>query len=156
MVKNGEIIKGQSFIGLYERNLEARGRLAIPKKFRQQLSQGAVLTRGLDGCLFLFPASVWLQISQKLRQTPLTSTDARAFSRLLTYEAFEVEFDIQGRVLIPEFLKKFATLEKEAVVAGSLDRVEIWSKAKFINYQDKIEKTSDEIAERLTNLEIRI
>jgi MraZ protein len=156
MVKSGENIGRQSFIGLYERNLEARGRLAIPKKFRQGLERLAVLTRGLDGCLFLFPSSIWAEISHKLRETPLTSQDARAFTRLLTYEAFEVEFDSQGRILIPEVLKKFAGLVKEAIIAGSLDRVEIWAKEKFIDYQGKIEKTSDEIAERLTNLEIRI
>lgn len=156
MVKSGENISKQSFIGLYERNLEARGRLAVPKKFRESLDKGAVLTRGLDGCLFLFPAEVWQKISHKLRETPLTSLDARAFTRLLTYEAFEVEFDNQGRILVPEVLKKFAGLIKEAVIAGSLDRIEIWAKEKFSDYQTKIEKTSDEIAERLNNFEIRI
>ena len=159
MVKSGENIreiKGQMFIGLFKRNLEAKGRLAIPKKYRSQLGKGAVLTRGLDGCLFLFPKSRWAEIAKKLRQTPLTSLDARAFTRLLTYEAFEVEFDQQGRILIAEVLKKFATLKRQAVIAGSLDRIEIWSKEKFSLYQSKIEKTSDEIAERLTNLEIRI
>lgn len=144
------------FIGLYERNIEAKGRLAIPKKFRKDLGKSSVLTRGLDGCLFLFPRERWAEIAKKLSQTPLTSLDARAFTRLLTYEAFEVDFDFQGRILLPEVLKKFASLTKQAVVAGSLDRVEIWAKEKFVTYQKKIEKTSDQIAERLTNLEIRI
>lgn len=155
MVKNGE--KSQAgFIGVYERKVEERGRLAIPVKFRQLLEEGAVITRGLDNCLFLFPLDIWQQISLKLRQTPLTSTDARAFTRLLTYEAFEVEFDSQGRILLPEILKKFCQLKSQAVIAGSLDRVEIWSKERFADYQSKIEKSSDEIAERLNNLEIRI
>lgn len=146
----------KSFIGLYERNLEAKGRLAVPKIYREQLGEEAVLTRGLDGCLFLFPADRWEEIAGKLRQTPLTSLDARAFTRLLTYEAFEVEFDSQGRILLPEVLKKFAGVSSEVIIAGSLDRIEIWDKNKFEDYQTKIEKTSDEIAQRLTNLEIRI
>ena len=156
MVKSGEYTGKPNFIGLYERNLEAKGRLAVPKKFRSSLSKGAVLTRGLDGCLFLFPGNRWQEIAEKLRKTPLTSLDARAFTRLLTYEAFEVEFDSQGRILIPDVLKKFSGLKTKAVVAGSLDRIEIWAKDKFAGYQTKIEKTSDEIAERLNNLEIRI
>ncbi len=156
MVKSGEMYNNQSFIGLYERNLEARGRLAIPKKFRELLGENAVITRGLDGCLFLFPDNRWHEIAEKLRQTPLTSQDGRAFTRLLTYEAFPVEFDGQGRILIPDILKKFAELRAAAIVAGSLDRIEIWDKDKFSDYQTKIEKTSNEIAERLTNLEIRI
>lgn len=156
MVKNGESMQTTNFIGLYERNIEARGRLAIPVNFREKLKLGAVLTRGLDGCLFLFTKQNWQKIADKLSQTPLTSVDARAFTRLLTYEAFEVEFDPQGRILIPEILKNFSGLAKTAVIAGSLDRVEIWDKEKFNLYQKKIEKSSDEIAERLTNLEIRI
>ncbi len=158
MVKSGDNNNRAKsmFIGLYERNLEAKGRLAIPKKFRGTLGKEGILTRGLDGCLFLFPKTRWQEIAKKLRQTPLTSLDARAFTRLLTYEAFAVEFDSQGRILLPEVLKKFAYLKKQAVVAGSLDRIEIWAKDKFEEYQSKIEKTSDEIAERLNNLEIRI
>ena len=156
MVKNGESFTANNFIGLYERNFEARGRLAIPVNFRKKLSAGAILTRGLDGCLFLFSKRNWQEIADKLSKTPLTSVDARAFTRLLTYEAFEVDFDSQGRILIPEILKNFSQLVKTAIVAGSLDRIEIWDKEKFNLYQKKIEKSSDEIAERLTNLEIRI
>jgi len=155
-VKSGEKSNKEAFIGLYERTLEERGRLAIPKKFREPLNEGAVLTRGLDGCLFLFPRLVWQQISERLRETPLTSLDARAFTRLLTYEAFEVEFDSQGRILVPQLLQTFAGLQKEIIIAGSLDRIEIWAREKFLDYQKKIEKTSDEIAERLNKLEIRI
>ena len=156
MVKNGESLPASNFIGLYERNFESRGRLAIPVSFRKKLIGGAILTRGLDGCLFLFSKRNWQEIANKLSKTPLTSVDARAFTRLLTYEAFEVDFDSQGRILIPEILKNFSQLLKTAIIAGSLDRIEIWDKEKFNLYQKKIEKSSDEIAERLTNLEIRI
>ena len=144
------------FIGQYHHHLEAKGRLSIPKEFREKLGEMAVITRGLDGCLFLFPQSKWLELAKKLKNTPLTSLDARAFSRLLTYGGFEVTIDKQGRILIPEVLRTFAHLKEKVMVAGSLDRVEIWDKETFETYQQKIEKTSDEIAERILQLEIRI
>lgn len=142
------------FIGQYEHNLEEKGRLSVPKKFRTDLVDGGVLTRGLDGCLFLFPKKRWEEFIDKLSQTPLTKADARGFSRLLTYGATEVELDGQGRILIPEYLRDFATLKNAIVVAGALGRVEIWSKENFALYQERIEKDSENIAERLADLGI--
>ncbi len=144
------------FIGIYKRSLGTKGRMAVPKEFRKNLSKTAVITRGLDGCLFLFPKAKWEEIASKLNQTPLTSSDARSFVRLLSYEAFEVEFDAQGRILIPEVLRNFAGLSEKVIVAGSLERIEIWDGNKFDKYQDRLEKDSDEIAERITELEINI
>lgn len=142
------------FIGQYEHNLEEKGRLAIPKKFRGELGEGAILTRGLDGCLFLFPLRSWEEFVAKLVQTPLTKTDARDFSRYLTYGAVEVELDSQGRILIPEYLRGSAGIGKEVVLAGALGRIEIWDKENFRQYQEKIGNESSIIAERLTDLGI--
>lgn len=142
------------FLGHYEHTLEAKGRLSIPKKFRQELVTGGVLTEGLDGCLFLFPKGKWETLAKKLAAAPLTRKDARAFARLLTFGAFDVELDQQGRVLIPEKLRQFAQIAKKVVVAGAIDRVEIWGKNRFDRYLEKIESRSEEIAEKLTELGI--
>lgn len=144
------------FIGQYHHRLEGKGRLSVPREFRKKIGEKAVITRGLDGCLFLFPHDKWQELAEKLKETPLTSLDARAFSRLLTYGGFEVSIDKQGRILIPEILRKFAKLKEKVMVAGSLDRIEIWDQETFEAYQQKIEKTSDDIAERISKLEIRI
>jgi MraZ protein len=142
------------FLGHYEHTLEAKGRLSIPKKFRKELAGGGVLTEGLDGCLFLFPRAKWEVLAKKLAAAPLTRKDARAFARLLTYGAFDVGLDRQGRVLIPERLRKTARIEKKVIVAGALGRIEIWSKKRFNQYLEKIESRSEEIAEKLTELGI--
>jgi MraZ protein len=142
------------FLGHYEHTLEAKGRLSIPKKFRPELIAGGVLTEGLDGCLFLFPKGKWEALAKKLAAAPLTRKDARAFARLLTFGAFDVELDQQGRVLLPEKLRQFAQIVKKVVVAGAIDRVEIWGKQRFDRYLEKIESRSEEIAEKLTELGI--
>ena len=142
------------FIGQYEHNLEEKGRLSVPKKFRNDLVDGGVLTRGLDNCLFLFPKKRWEEFMSKLSQTPLTKADARGFSRLLTYGAVEVELDAQGRILLPEFLRIFAGIKKEVILAGALERVEIWDRDNFAAYQEKIENESGALAERLAELGI--
>lgn len=142
------------FIGQYEHNLEEKGRLSIPKKFRSDLVEGGVITRGLDGCLFLFPKRKWEEFVNKLAETPLTKADARGFSRLLTYGAVEIEVDGQGRMLIPEYLREFAQIKKEVVLAGAIGRIEIWDKSNFKSYQEKIENESQMIAERLAELGI--
>lgn len=142
------------FIGQYEHTLEEKGRLSIPKKFRAELADVGILTKGLDGCLFLFPKAKWQELSEKISKIPLTKSDGRSFSRLLTYGAYEAEIDRLGRILVPEYLRVYAELKKTVVVAGSLDRLEIWDKEKFAKYSLRIEKNSDEIAERLTELGI--
>lgn len=142
------------FIGQYEHNLEEKGRLSIPKKFRSEFDNGGVLTKGLDGCLFLFPKRKWEEFVQKLQQTPLTKSDARSFSRFLTFGAAEVNLDGQGRILLAEYLKEFAKIKKTVIVAGAIERVEIWDKESFSVYESKIEKEGDEIAERLNELGI--
>lgn len=139
-------------VGQYLHSLEEKGRLAIPKKFREELGEKAVITRGLDGCLFLFSAEKWQEFERKLAKMPLTKRNSRAFARFLTYSAAEIEFDKQGRVLIPEHLRSFAGITKDVVVAGTLERIEIWDKRRFDSYIRGIEKDSEKIAERLEEL----
>lgn len=142
------------FIGIYYHTLEAKGRLAIPASFRRKLDKGSIVTRGLDGCLFLFPAPEWKKFSVKLHQSPVTKKKAREFVRLMTHAAAEVEFDSQGRTRIPSYLQELAGLKKEVVVAGSLNRIEIWDKVRYHQYMTKIEEKSEQIAESLTELGI--
>ncbi len=142
------------FLGQYQHNLEKKGRISIPKKFRVLLKTGAVLTKGLDGCLFLFPRKTWEKIVGKLTQAPLTQKDARSFSRHLTYGAFEVDFDKLGRILIPNALRDYAQIKKSVIITGALDRVEIWDETILKQYNAKIEKSTDLIAERLSQLGI--
>lgn len=137
------------FVGQYDHSLEAKGRLSIPKKFRSQLEAGAVLSQGLDGCLFLHPKSVWEQLIYKLSQLPLTRSDARSFTRAMSYGAVEVDIDSIGRILIPDFLQKFGGLKDDCVVAGAIDRIEIWDKQKFEDYTAHVNSSREAIAEKL-------
>lgn len=137
------------FIGQYEHHLEEKGRLSIPKKFRSQLADGAVLAQGLDGCLFLYPKAIWEQLITKLSQLPLTRADARSFTRSLSYGASEVDIDSLGRILIPDYLRRFADLKDTCVVAGAVDRIEIWDQSKFASYTQEVNSHAEEIAEKL-------
>ncbi len=137
------------FIGQYEHHLEAKNRLSIPKHFRSQLADGAVLSQGLDGCLFLYPKAIWDSLITKLSQLPLTKETARSFTRSLSYGATEVEIDSLGRILIPDYLREFADLKSACIVAGAIERIEIWDKSKFVSYTTTINSHREEIAEKL-------
>jgi|SRR3989344_9282421 len=137
------------FIGKFEHRLEEKGRLSIPKKFRSQLAAGAILSQGLDGCLFMYPVARWEQLINKLSQLPLTRSDARSFTRVLAYGAVEVEIDKLGRILIPDYLRQFAELKDICVVAGAVDRVDIWSQERFLTYSKQINQNAETIAEKL-------
>ena len=126
------------FIGRHNHHLEEKGRLSVPKKFRSQLENGAILSQGLDGCLFLYPKSAWLELVDKLNQMPLTRADSRNFLRSLSYGAVEVEIDSLGRILIPEYLKNFAQIKSDCVVAGAIERIEIWDSDSFEKFNTKI------------------
>lgn len=139
------------FIGQYDHRLEEKGRLSVPKKFRSQLESGAVISQGLDGCLFLYPKAVWEQLVDKMSQLPLTKSDARSFMRSLSYAASEVELDKIGRILLPDYLKRFAQITENVVLAGALDRIEIWDKTNFEKYTNEINSRSSEIAEKLSD-----
>lgn len=142
------------FMGEYQHSLDAKGRLIIPAKFREELGEGAVLTRGLDNCLFLFPAEEWSVLETKLKTLPLTKADARQFVRFLFSGATECELDKQGRITLPQNLRDFASIDKDAVVIGVSSRVEIWSKEKWESYVTMAEESFEDIAENIVDLGI--
>lgn len=139
-------------IGEYNHSLDPKKRLAIPSKFRKELGDGAVVTRGLDNCLFVFPRSRWDELAGQLAKLPLAQQNARSLARLFLSSAAEVEFDGLGRILIPEPLKRYAGLERDVVVAGVYNRLELWDRKKWQGYQARLEKDSDNIAEKLGEL----
>jgi len=142
------------FIGEFSHNLDSKGRMAIPAKFRQKLTGGAIITRGLDRCLFVFTNKDWEILAQKLIALPLAQANSRAFVRLMLAGATDVELDKQGRILIPDYLREYAGLKKQAIVAGLYNRIEIWDSEAWKQYKTKTESQSDEIAEKLSELGI--
>ncbi len=126
----------------------------MPAKFRQQLGKKAVLTRGLDRSLFLYPAREWEKLAQKISKLPLVQADARRFNRLMLGGAMEVNIDGLGRILIPDYLKKYAGLKKKVVFVGLYGRMEIWDEDEFDKENKKTETSAGEIAERLKELNI--
>ncbi len=141
-------------IGEYQHSLDSKGRLSVPAKFRSELGSSAIVTKGLDSCLFLYPKGEWEKMTQKLASLPVSSSNARAFSRMMLSGAMEVEIDKQGRALLPAYLRDFAGINGEAVVAGVLNRVEIWDKQAWASYSKTAEKSSSETAESLAEWEI--
>ena len=142
------------FIGEYNHNLDEKGRLAIPAKFRTILKKGGVVTKGLDDCLFLYSKEQWEKIAQKLAALPISQSKARAFARHLLAGAMDLEFDNQGRVTLPEYLRKFAQLNKKVIVAGLYNHLEIWDQDAWNKYKREAEKNSNAIAEELGDLGI--
>lgn len=140
------------FIGEYTHNLDEKGRIAIPVKFRRELSKGAVVTRGLDNCLFLYTATEWAKLAEKLATLPVSQANSRAFSRLMLAGAMDVEVDKQGRVVLPEYLRAFAGLKKNIIIAGLYNRAEIWDEEKWNTYKGQTEANSNEIAEKMGEL----
>lgn len=140
------------FIGEYQHNLDDKGRLAIPAKFRRDLQKGAVVTRGLDNCLFLYTKTEWAKLAEKLATLPFSQSNSRAFSRLMLAGAMDVEVDKQGRVVLPEYLRNFAGLKKNAIIAGLYSRIEIWDETKWSEYKSQTEAQSNEIAEHMAEL----
>jgi len=149
MVSPDNSTKLKRFIGLYYHALEQKGRLAIPKPFRDQFGKGGVITRGLEGCLFLFPSLRWEQMIEEVESQSVLKVTVREWVRLLAHNAQEVEFDDQGRILINEHLRGVASLEGECVIAGLLDRVEIWQRSRYHEYMESLEQRAEEVAERL-------
>ncbi len=139
-------------IGEYTHTIDPKKRLAIPSKLRREIGERAVLTRGLDNCLFLFSLGEWQQLAEKLGKLPFGQQDTRGFVRLLLSGAVEVETDQLGRILIPEYLKNYAQLGKKVVIAGLFNRLEIWDSERWQSYKNNLEKQSDRIAEKLGEL----
>src|SRR3989344_3570508 len=140
------------FIGEFTHNLDDKGRLAIPVKFRRDLTKGAVVTRGLDNCLFLYTKNEWEKLAEKLATLPISQANSRAFARLMLAGAMDVDVDKQGRIVLPEYLRQFAGLSKNVIVAGLYSRVEIWDESKWQAYKKQTENNSNEIAEKMAEL----
>ena len=139
-------------IGEYEHSLDAKGRLIMPAKLRTDMGEKFIITKGLDGCLFVFSQNEWSNFESKLKELPLTNKNARDFVRFFLSGATECEIDKQGRFLIPSNLRTAAGLEKEAVIIGVGTRLEIWDKATWQKCDENI--SADEIAENMTMLGI--
>ncbi|HIV23773.1 MAG TPA: division/cell wall cluster transcriptional repressor MraZ [Candidatus Merdiplasma excrementigallinarum] len=138
------------FMGEYNHTVDTKGRLIIPSKFREQLGEEFIVTKGLDGCLFVFPQDEWQAFEEKLRTLPLTQKGARQFTRFFVAGATPCELDKQGRILLPATLREFAGLDKDVVLAGMLNRIEIWSKDKWT--ENNACGDMDDIAEQMTQL----
>lgn len=134
--------------------MDSKGRVAIPAKFRDKLTAGAIITRGIDNCLFVFTSGDWEVLVQKLTSLPLAQANSRAFVRLMLAGAMDVELDNQGRILIPDYLREYADLKKEVVITGLYNRVEVWDAVRWAEYKAKTESSSEEIAEKLGELGI--
>ncbi|MCK5085313.1 division/cell wall cluster transcriptional repressor MraZ [Candidatus Parcubacteria bacterium] len=140
------------FIGEYNHNLDEKGRLAVPVKFRDELKKGAVVTRGLDGCLFFYTIDEWKILAEKLSNLPISQSNTRAFARLMLAGAMDVQLDKQGRIVLPDYLRKYAKLTKKIVIGGLYNRLEIWDEEAWKKYKNKTEKESGDIAEKLGEL----
>ena len=140
------------FIGEYQHSLDSKGRVAIPAKFRAKLKTGAVVTRGLDNCLFLYPQAEWKKLADKLAALPISQAKSRAFARLMLSGAMDVQIDNQGRIVLPDYLRQYAGLTKKTVIAGLYSRLEIWDVRNWQTYKTATEKDSSEIAEAMGEL----
>ncbi len=142
------------FIGEYKHSIDNKGRVAVPSKFRSAFQNGIIVTRGLDHCLFLYEKSEWEIFAKKLIALPVAQSNSRAFVRLMLAGAMEVDVDAQGRILLPDYLREYANLKKQSVIAGLYNRIEIWDEASWQKYKTKTESSGDDIAEKLGQLGI--
>ncbi len=142
------------FMGEYEHSIDAKGRLIVPAKFREQLGLEFVVTKGIDGCLYGYPLSEWKEVEEKFRERASMDKNSRKFSRFFFGGAASCEVDKQGRILLPATLREFAGLKKEVVFAGNLNHIEIWDADKWneISGYDDME----EVAEHLADLGLQI
>jgi len=146
----------QMLIGEYHHNLDDKSRLIIPSKFRLDLGEKFIITKGLDKCLFIYSTSEWQTIVSKLKSLPFTKKDARNFVRFFLSGAAECEFDKQGRINITSPLVHYANINKECVIIGVNERIEIWSKENFEAFVSENEERASEIAENLFDMDVDI
>lgn len=141
------------FYGEYEHNLDNKGRVIIPAKFREifkeRYAEKFYITRGLDQCLFVFTEEIWKSQEKKFREMSFTRAEARKFNRLYFSGASEVVCDKQGRVLIPDYLKSYAAIQEQVMVIGVSDRIEIWAKDKWQEFFDSNKDSFEDLAEKL-------
>jgi len=142
------------FLGEYLHNIDTKGRLTLPAKFRGELAKGVVVTRGLDGCLFVHPVDEWQGLAKKINSLPLTRKDARTLARLIYSGASDCTPDKQGRILLPSYLREFAGVDGETVIIGLHNRLEIWNPQRWERVRREGEEEGDIIAEKLAELGI--
>lgn len=134
-------------LGEYKHSIDSKGRIIVPSKFREKLGETFIVTRGLDGCLFGYPAEEWAKLEEKLQELPLAKRDARNFTRFFYSAATECKIDKQGRINLPENLITFAALEKTCYLVGVSSRIEIWSEDKWEMFTEEAEESFEDIAE---------
>ncbi len=142
------------FKGEYNHTIDAKGRLIIPSKFREVLGENFVVTKGLDGCLFVYGNTEWSAFEKALKTLPLANKESRKFNRFFLAGAIDVEVDKQGRILIPSVLREFAALESQVVLLGVGERIEIWSKDRWEDASEYDDM--DDIAEHMSELGLMI
>ena len=142
------------FIGEFSYTIDQKKRIAIPSKFRKELGKKAVITRGLDNCLAVYPMEEWKKLTKKLEALPNSQTDARGFARIMLSGAVDAALDKLGRILIPDYLKNYAVFEKNVVIIGISNRIEIWDEKKWQEYKQKTESEIGDMASRLQELGI--
>ena len=142
------------FIGEYQHNLDAKGRITMPSKFREELGKTFYITKGMDGCLFVFPEEEWIEMDKKIKGLRLSRKDARGIARLFYAGAIDVSLDKMGRVLLPGNLRQYASLEKEAIIIGVSSRVEIWDKDRWQSYNNDDDFNYDMLTESMADLDI--
>ncbi len=140
------------FIGEFTHTVDTKNRIAVPSKFRNELGEKMIITRGLDACLFAYPVRVWEKMAEKLSAFPIGDASARSFVRLLLAGATDTEVDKQGRIVLPEYLRSYAGVKKTVIVAGLYDRIEIWDEKRWNVYKTKAEKDTDSVAQKLGEL----
>jgi len=142
------------FLGEFRHSIDKKGRVILPAKFRDALKDGVVVTRGLDNCLWIFSKTEWVQVEDGIRKLSLTKNNARKFTRFLLSGASEEELDRQGRISLPQQLREHAGLERDIVIIGVSDRLEIWSKENWDKYAKEAEGSFADVAEELTEFGI--
>ena len=142
------------FIGEFNHSIDEKGRLSVPAKFREELAKGLVLTRGLDGCLWLYPAEKWQGIVESVAKLPVTQKNARSFSRFILSGAMDLKLDRAGRVLIPKYLSEYASIKSKVVIIGINDKLELWADQSWGKFKKEMEENSEEVAENLAELGI--
>ena len=140
------------FMGEYNHTIDTKGRMIIPAKIREQLGDLCIVTKGLDDCLAIYTQEAWKKISDALQSQSSTKASVRALKRFVFGSAAELEYDKQGRVLIPVPLREYASLEKQAVIVGAGDHVEIWSREKYDYYDDQVAESMEELVEGLEGI----
>jgi MraZ protein len=142
------------FLGEYQHTVDQKGRLAIPAKFREELADGAVVTRGLDKCLVIYPGSEWASLAERVSRLPQTQPNVRTLSRLLFSGAVDLSLDSQGRTILPQYLRTYAGIAANVAVIGLYQRIEVWGLEEWNAVKATTEAAGGSLAEQLADLGI--